>query len=106
MKLDDLLRWTISNYNIGNAVGYWCYYGSNQQQGYGGSAPKSGTYIDTIPTEESIDAAVRNKVFIWRQGQEWSQSKQRDRLALFDEQYYSKVEKLVQEGETEKANTK
>jgi len=49
---------------------------------------------------------LRNKVFIWRQGQDWSQSKQRDRLALFDEQYYSKVEKLGQERETETPNTK
>jgi len=106
LKLDDLLRWTISGYNISNAVGYWCYYGSNQQQGYGGNAPKSGAYIGTIPTEKSIDAALRNKVFIWRQGQDWSQSKQRDRLALFDEQYYSKVEKLGQERETETPNTK
>jgi hypothetical protein len=106
LKLDDFLRWTISSYNIGNAVGYWCYYGSNQQQGYGGNAPKSGTYFHTVPTKESIQAALRNKVLIWREGQVWGQPKLRDRLALFDEQYYSKVEKLGQQWENEKASPK
>lgn len=94
-KLDEFLRWTISSYNIGNSVGYWCYYGSNKQQGYGGGTPKSGTYIDLVPSPENVDAAVRNKVFIWRQGQSWSQSQPRERLAAFDDDYYGKVEKLV-----------
>ncbi len=105
-QLDDFLRWTVSSYNIGNAVGYWCYYGSNQQQGYGAAAPKSGDYVGNIPGEQSIDAALRNKVFIWRQGQEWNQPNKRDRLRVFDEHYYTKVEQLCQEEQTRKPNTK
>ena len=96
LKLDDFLRWTISGYNISNAVGYWCYYGSNQQQGYDVSTPKAGKYIDTVPTPEHIDAALRNKAFIWRQGQEWSQPKLQDDLAAFDKEYYGKLELLRQ----------
>ena len=99
LKLDDFLRWTISGYNISNAVGYWCYYGSNQQQGYDAGTPKAGTYIDTVPDAEHIDAAFRNKAFIWRQGQEWSQPKMKDDLAAFDKYYYGKLELLRQSRE-------
>jgi hypothetical protein len=94
LKLDDFLRWTVSGYNISNAVGYWCYYGSNRQQGYGAGTPKAYAYFDTVPTTESVDAALRNKVFIWREGQQWSQSKAA--LAQFDKDYYGKVELLRQ----------
>jgi hypothetical protein len=94
LKLDDFLRWTLSGYHISNAVGYWCYYGSNKQQGYDSSAPKAGEYFETLPTPEHIDAALRNKVFIWRQGQSWSQPKLKDSLAAFDQEYYGKVELL------------
>jgi len=98
LKLDDFLRWTVSGYNISNAVGYWCYYGSNRQQGYGAGAPKSGEYFDTVPTPESIDAAIRNRVFIWREGQQWSQSKAG--LAQFDSYYYGKIELLRKDQES------
>ena len=99
LKLDDFLRWTISGFNISNAVGYWCYYGSNQQQGYDASTPKSGTYIDTVPTAEHIEAALRNKAFIWRQGEEWSQPNLKNDLAVFDKEYYGKIELLRQSWE-------
>jgi len=92
LPLDEFLRWTVSGYNISNAVGYWCYYGSNHQQGCGPGAPPSGKYFDTVPTKEAVDAALRNKVFIWREGQQWSQSKAA--LAEFDDYYYSRVESL------------
>jgi hypothetical protein len=106
LKLDDFLRWTLSGYNLSNAVGYWCYYGSNRQQGYDASTPKSWTYIDTLPTTEHIDAALRNKVFIWRQGQEWSQPKLKDGLAAFDQEYYDKIELLRQDREKQGMSTK
>ena len=106
LKLDDFLRWTLSGYNISNAVGYWCYYGSNRQQGYDASTPKAGKYIDTVPTTEHIDAALRNKVFIWRQGQDWSQAKMKDSLAAFDKQYYGKIELLRQGREKLGTSTK
>jgi hypothetical protein len=96
LKLDDFLRWTLSGYHISNAVGYWCYYGSNKQQGYDSSAPKAGTYVETLPTPQHIDAALRNKVFIWRQGQSWSEPKLKDSLAAFDQEYYGKLELLRQ----------
>ena len=106
LKLDDFLRWTISGYNISNVVGYWCYYGSNRQQGYDSSTPKSYTYFDTLPTAEHIDAALRNKAFIWRQGQEWSQPKLKDDLAAFDKDYYGKIALLRQGRENQGTGTK
>jgi len=98
LPLDDFLRWTVSGYNISNSVGYWCYYGSNRQQGYGPGTPPSGQYFDTVPTQEAIEAALRNNVFIWREGQQWSHSKAA--LAQFDKDYYSKVELLRKAHET------
>jgi len=96
LKLDDFLRWTISGYHISNAVGYWCYYGSNRQQGYDAGTPKSGAYVDALPTTEHIDAALRDKVLIWRQGQSWSETKPKDSLAAYDKEYYGKIELLRQ----------
>jgi hypothetical protein len=100
LKLDDFLRWTVSGYNISNAVGYWCYYGSNRQQGYGAGTPESGKYFDVVPTSEAIDAALRNKVFIWREGQQWSQAGSKAALVQFDKDYYDKVEMLRQARES------
>ena len=78
LKLDDFLRWTLSGYNISNAVGYWCYYGSNQQQGYDAElSPSRASTSRSVPTTEPIDAALRNKVYIWRQGQGWSSAQDR-----------------------------
>ena len=96
LRLDDFLRWTVSGFNISNAVGYWCYYGSNRQQGYDAGTPKSGAYSDTVPTAEAIDAALRNEVFIWREGQQWSQAGSKAALAQFDKDYYRKVDLLRQ----------
>jgi hypothetical protein len=105
LKLDDFLRWTISGYNMSNAVGYWCYYGSNEQQGYDASTP--GRYIHTVPTTENIDAALRNKVFIWREGQYWSQQPEtKDSLGAFDKEYYDKLELLRQGREKQGTGTK
>ena len=106
LKLDDFLRWTISGYNISNAMGYWCYYGSNRQQGYDSSTPKSGEYFDTVPTAAHIDTALRNKAFIWRQGEEWSQSKSQDDLAAFDKEYYGRIKMVRQGWEKQGASSK
>ena len=106
LKLDDFLRWTISGYNISNAVGYWCYYGSNRQQGYDASAPKAGTYIETVPTTEHIDAALRHKVFIWRQSNWSQQPEMKDSLAAFDKEYYGKIELLRQSREKQGTSSK
>jgi len=94
LKLNDYLHWVLSGYNISNAVGYWCYYGSNRQQGYDASTPQKWQYVDAVPTTEHIDAALKNKVFIWRQGQDWSQPRLKADLARFDKEYYGKVELL------------
>jgi hypothetical protein len=104
LKLEDFLRWTLSGYNISNAVGYWCYYGSNRQQGYDDGSPKGGTYFETLPTSEHINAALRNKVFIWRQGQSWSQPKLKDSLAAFDKEYYGKID-LQRQGRKEQGTS-
>lgn len=106
LKLDDFLRWTASGHNISNAVGYWCYYGSNRQQGYDTNTPKSGEYFDTVPTTGLIDTALRNGVFIWREGQQWSQAESKAALAQFDKDYYGKVELLSQAGEKQRRNPK
>jgi hypothetical protein len=107
MKLQPFLRWTISGYNISNAVGYWCYYGSNKQQGYNAGAPRAGKYFDTVPTAEHIDAAIRNKAFIWRQGQDWSQQpKLKDSLKAFDKEYYGKLAVLREDREKRRTSTK
>lgn len=104
LKLQPFLRWTISGYHISNSVGYWCYYGSNRQQGYNASAPRRGTYVDTVPTVAHIDAAIRNHAFIWRQGQEWSEKPQfKDSLQRFDKVYYGDLAKLREEVEKRKA---
>jgi len=49
-----------------------------------------------VPTSEAIDAALRNKLFIWREGQQWSQAGSKAALAQFDKDYYGKVELLRQ----------
>jgi hypothetical protein len=95
LQRDDFLRWTVSGDNISNAVGVWCYYGSNQQQGFGAGAPKSGHYVDTPPTADAVEAAIRNHVFIWREGQQWSQPATKAALDQFDHYYYPKVELLA-----------
>jgi hypothetical protein len=84
--LEDFLRWTISGYNISNAVGYWCYYGSNR--------PVQSHYIDDVPTTEDIEAALRNEARIWREGDDWSQAKFKGQLVRFDKEYYGKLESL------------
>ncbi len=56
LELDDFLRWTLSGYNISNAVGYWVYTGSTGKPGY----------VRQAPPAEHIDAALRNEVRIPR----------------------------------------
>ena len=56
MELDEFLRWTLSGYNISNAVGYWVYTGSTGKAGY----------VRQAPPAEHIDAALRNEVRIPR----------------------------------------
>ncbi len=79
LDLFDFLRWTVSGSNISNAVGYWCYYGSTGQQGY----------VNRVPTEDDIDAALGAGVRIWRTGQAWS-SQPRE-LARFDKYYFQRA---------------
>ncbi len=96
MELEDYLRWVISGYNISNSVGYWCYYGSNRQQGYNPSSPRG--YFDDVPTTEHINAAFRNHAFIWRTEQYWGGGPGRKLdLDRFDREYYGRLESLDRE---------
>ncbi len=56
LELDDFLRWTVSGYNISNAVGYWVYTGSTGKPGY----------VRQSPAREHIDAALNREVRIPR----------------------------------------
>ena len=85
---NTFLRWVVSSYNIGNAVGIWCYYGSMGESGY----------RNVIPTSEDIDAALRLHVRLWRQGMSWGQD-EAGSIEDFDREYYSKVEELRREYE-------
>jgi len=80
---DRFLRWVVSSYNIGNAVGIWCYYGSTGASGY----------RNVVPTPEDIDAALRLHARLWRQGMSWQRA-DAGRLQDFDREYYSKLERL------------
>lgn len=79
LSLDDFLRFSVGQYQISNAVGLWCYYGSMGKPGY---------RMD-VPTSEHIEAALRNRARIWRQGKGWSAHP--DALARFDREYFGKL---------------
>jgi len=84
MELKDFLRWTISGYNISNAVGYWIYYGSAE----GGQ----GKYIFRVPKTEDI--ALENDVYF-----SWSDTmygENQEDLERFSEEYYEKLKSIKQ----------
>lgn len=88
LELDDFLRWTLSGYNISNAVGYWVYTGSTGKPGY----------VRQAPTREHIDAALRHDVRLprteigyehnlaWKPGD--------GHLEFFDKHYYGELERM------------
>ena len=88
LELDQFLRWTISGYNISNAVGYWVYTGSTGKPGY----------VRQVPTREHIDAALRNEVRIPRMeiGYELNLAWEPNdgHLKSFDDYYYGKLRTL------------
>jgi hypothetical protein len=88
LELDDFLRWTLSGYNISNAVGYWVYTGSTGKPGY----------VRQAPTREHIDAALRNEVRIPRTeiGYELNLAwKPNDgHLEFFDKYYYGELDRI------------
>ncbi len=89
LGLQDFLRWVVSGYNIGNAVGYWVYYGSNIDD------PSEQPYdyqTDQVPTTMHINAALRNEARIWRTMQAWGD--QPGELERFDREYYGGLESL------------
>lgn len=97
LGLQDFLRWTISGYNISNAVGYWCYYGSNIDNLSGESEyVHNGNqifYQNAAPTTAHINAALKNEARIWRNAQSWSELP--DELARFDREYYGRWNPFV-----------
>ncbi len=82
LERDEFLRYAVSGYQIHNAVGLWCYYGSTGLPGY----------HNVVPTSEDIDAALRNHVRIWRTVQSWF--KNPEELERFDGEYYIKLAKI------------
>lgn len=79
LEREEFLRYTVSGYQIHNAVGLWCYYGSMGLPGY----------HNVVPSSDDIEAAIRNHVRIWRTAQAWS--KMPEELERFDREYYDKV---------------
>ena len=89
LPLDVFLRYTVSSYHIGNAVGLWCYYGSTGAEGY----------VHKIPTPADIDAALRSHVRFWRTKGVWKvlgNATEAD-VDAFDREYYGKIERLRNE---------
>jgi hypothetical protein len=88
LELDDFLRWTLSGYNISNAVGYWVYTGSTGKPGY----------VRQAPTRDHIQAALRHEVRLPRTeiGYEehlgWEPND--GHLALFDQYYYGELARM------------
>lgn len=92
LELDDFLRWTVSGYNISNAVGYWVYTGSTGKPGY----------VRQAPNREHIDAAVRHEVRLprteigyelnlaWKPGD--------GHLEFFDKHYYGELTRFRERG--------
>ncbi len=85
---DTFLRYIVGGYNIGNAVGLWCYYGSTGAAGY----------VNVVPPTEDIDACLAAHARLWRQGMYWSDASV-EALAAFDAEYYRKVDALRREYE-------
>jgi hypothetical protein len=86
LEQGDFLRYTVSQYQISNAVGVWCYYGSMGESGY----------HDVPPTTEHIEEALRHQARIWRQTQGlWSHEvgwfKYPEEFARFDREYFSRL---------------
>ncbi len=83
LERDDFLRWIVSGYNISNAVGLWCYYGSTGAAGY----------VHKVPASADIDAALKNHVRLWRTKVAWETLGRGD-VDAFDKEYYTKLAKL------------
>ncbi len=80
LELEEFLRYTVSQYQISNTVGMWCYYGSwSDEPGY----------HHIVPRTEHIEMALRNHVRLWRKTQAWS--KFPEELARFDREYYGRL---------------
>ncbi len=90
LELDDFLRWTVSGYNISNAVGYWVYTGSTGKSGY----------VRQAPTRKHIDAALRHEVRIprteigYEENLAWEPGD--GHLEFFDKYYFRELDRLHQ----------
>jgi len=78
----------VGGYNIGNAVGLWCYYGSTGADGY----------RNLVPSTDDIDACLAAHARLPRMGMAWSDASP-EGLADFDAEYYAKVDALRREYE-------
>jgi hypothetical protein len=85
LGLQDFLRWTVSGYNISNAVGYWVYYGSTENV--------QSEYIFHFPKSEDIDIALENNVYlVWSES--WYGEDNLEGLEKFSKEYYNKLKAL------------
>jgi len=76
LDLDTFLRFTVSGHQVSNTVGMWCHYGSTGLSGY----------HFVVPGTADIEAALRNRVRLWRQSRMWRRFPLE--LARFDREYY------------------
>jgi hypothetical protein len=80
LGLEEFLGYTVSQDQISNSVGVWCYYGSwSDEPGY----------HNVVPKKEHVEMALRNKVRLWRQTLAWSKFPRQ--LARFDREYYGRL---------------
>jgi hypothetical protein len=86
LSRDDFVRWVLSGYNISNAVGYWCYYGSTGKAGY----------VADDPTHEDIEVALKYEVRIPRTevGFEVIWKEDSGHLDQFDKVYFGRLDQL------------
>lgn len=80
LPLRTFLRYAVSGWNLSQAVGVWCHYGS------------SGWPIDRVPKRSHVQSALAEHVRIWRRSH-WSVGGQG--LAEFDRQYESGLRDLA-----------
>jgi len=88
LGVEEFLQYTVSQHQISNSVGMWCYYGSwSDEPGY---------HFD-VPTTEHIKMALSNHIRFWRtegEGLVGSWHKFPEELARFDREYYGRLAKI------------
>jgi len=88
LSLADFLRWNVSDYNMGNSVGYWLHYGS--------ADPDQKDYAFNLPDQNDIDTALANHTYF-----PWSdtmyQDTSDDDWRRFTDSYFARARESLRE---------